>query len=172
MEVSRKGREFITGARLDRSWAGEHARRVPEISATQGTPGRGGPGILRPVARIAVVIGAAGSIALTLRVGQRNASSVLMLLFVIWVLSPFVALALAEKRSQRWLPLTRAALHGVTLIVTVGSLAVYGVIAFGPPRSKPAFMFLVVPFASWLLMTLAVFLPAFVSGRRSRDAGA
>jgi tryptophan-rich sensory protein len=139
--------------------------REQPSSATQGTPGGGGLGTVRPAARIAVVIGAAGSIALMLRVGQRNPSSVLMLLFAIWVLSPFVALALAEKRSQRWSPLTRAALHGATLIVTVGSLAVYGVVAFGPPQSKPAFMFLVVPFASWLLMTIVVFLPAFVSGR-------
>jgi len=79
-----------------------------------------------------------------------------MALFTIWVLSPFVALVLAEVVAKRWSVLTRATLHGVMLIVTLGSLAIYGSVAVGPPRSKPAFMFLVVPFGSWLLVAIAV----------------
>ena len=86
----------------------------------------------------------------------RYDSLVLMALFTIWVLSPFVALVLAEVVAKRWSVLTRATLHGVMLIVTLGSLAIYGSVAVGPPRSKPAFMFLVVPFGSWLLVAIAV----------------
>jgi hypothetical protein len=96
-----------------------------------------------------------------------------MALFTIWVLSPFVALVLAEVVAKRWSVLARATLHGVMLIVTLGSLAIYGSVALGPPRPKPAFMFLVVPLVSWLLGAIAVGIAAIVSGRLSRGgAGA
>ena len=83
-----------------------------------------------------------------LHVGRRNESHVLLLLFTIWVLSPFVGLALAANVSKRWSALTRATLYGVMLILTLGSLVIYGDVALGPPRPKPAFMFLVVPLGS------------------------
>ena len=41
------------------------------------------------------------------------------------------------------------------LIVMLGSPAIYARIAFGPPTTQPAFMFMVVPFASWALMAIA-----------------
>jgi uncharacterized membrane protein YgdD (TMEM256/DUF423 family) len=66
-------------------------------------------GILRTTALIALLIGAAGSFALMLYAG-RNAPRFLVVLFTIWDLSPFVALALADVLSRRW---TRLA--GVTL---------------------------------------------------------
>jgi len=89
------------------------------------------------------------------------------------VLSPFLALAVADNVSKRWSIVTRTTLHSVTLIVTLGSLGIYGDVAFGLARSQPAFMFLVVPLGSWLLMTIVLPLTAFVSGRRSRrGAGA
>jgi hypothetical protein len=52
---------------------------------------RGFLGLLRAVAIIAVLAGAGGSIGMTLRVGHRNNSRVLLVLFGIWVLSPFIA---------------------------------------------------------------------------------
>ena len=128
-------------------------------------------GPLRAVATIAVVAGAAGSVGLMLRVGHRNPSRILLVLFWIWVLSPFVALVLADLVSKRWPVLTRAALYSVMLVLTVGSLAIYGDVAFGPPRPKPASIFLLVPLASWLLIALVVPVAAFLSGRRSRQGG-
>jgi hypothetical protein len=59
------------------------------------------------------------------------------------------------------------------LMNTLGSLAFYGGIVSMPPGSKPAFVFLVVPLGSWLLLTIAVPIAAFVSRRLSRQgAGA
>ena len=55
-------------------------------------------------ARLATVAGAAGSIGLMLRVGHRNDSTIPLLLLVLftgWVLSPFVALLLAERVWNR-----------------------------------------------------------------------
>jgi hypothetical protein len=125
-------------------------------------------GLIRTAALIAVLAGAGGSLGLMLRVGHRNNSRVLLVLFGIWVLSPFIALALADMVPKRWPVLTRAALYGMMLVLTLGSLAVYGDVAFGPPRAKPAFAFLIVPLASWLLIAIVVPIAALISGRLSR----
>ena len=121
---------------------------------------------LRGVARIAVVVGAVGSVGLMLRAG-RNTPRLLLVLFVIWVLSPFGALAWANTVSQRWSALTRATLYCVTLVVTLGSLAMYGGLIKRPAGTANAFMFVAVPPASWALIAIAVALAALLSRRRS-----
>jgi hypothetical protein len=126
-------------------------------------------GPLRAVATIAVVAGAMGSVGLTLHVGRHNASRILLSLFVIWVLSPFVALVCASAVSKRWSVLTRATLYSVALVLTLGSLAIYGDVAFGPARATPAFAFLVVPVPSWLLIAVALPVSAFISRRLPRQ---
>jgi len=135
-------------------------------------PSGGFLGPLRAVALIALLPGAAGSLGLMLRVGRHNNSRILIALFTIWVLAPFAALVFANVVSRSWPVLTRVALYGVTLVITLGSLAIYGVVAFGPPRPKPAFAFLVVPLVSWLLIVIVVRAAAFISGRLSRHSGA
>jgi len=120
---------------------------------------------------IGALAGAGGSIGLMLRVGHRNNSRILLLLFGIWVLSPFMSLVLANLLAKRWSVLTRTTLYGVTLVLTMGSLAIYGDVAFGPSRAKPAFLFLVVPLASWLLIAIAVAIAATMSDRLSPRGG-
>lgn len=56
--------------------------------------------MLRAMALIAAAVGAAGSVALMLHVGHRNDSSIpgiLLVVFTGWVLSPFVALVVADN---------------------------------------------------------------------------
>lgn len=137
------------------------------VNASRGRPDGRFLGLLHTVALTAVLAGAVGSVALMLWVGHRNPSRLLLALFVIWDLSPFVALLLAGIVSKRWSVLTRATLYGVMLIITLGSLALYGDVVLRP-RSQPAFMFLVVPPGSWLLMMIAVPIAALISGRLSR----
>ena len=142
---------------------------VPGDITAKGSPGRpdgGFLGLLHAVALTAVVVGALGSVGLMLWVGHRNPSRLLLGLFVIWVLSPFMALLLANRVSKRWSIITRATLYGVMLILTLSSLAFYGDVVWRP-RPQPAFMFLVVPFGSWLLMTI-VSIAALISSRLSR----
>jgi hypothetical protein len=127
---------------------------------------------LRGTALIAVLAGAAGSLGLMLRAGQRQNSRILLLLFGVWVLSPFVAAAWAHAVSKRWSAVTRATLYVVMLVLTVSSLAIYGDVALGPPRPKPAFVFLIVPLASWLLIAIVLPLAALISGRLSRRGDA
>lgn len=126
------------------------------------TAARGG--LLRAAAQIAVVAGAVGSVGLMLRAGQRT-PRLLLVLFVVWVLSPFVALAWAHTVSKRWSVLTQAALHGVMLVVTLGSLAIYGHDALRPRTAQAAFVFVVVPPASWLLTAIVVSIAELISRR-------
>ena len=128
----------------------------------------GSLGLLRAAALIAVLVGAVGSVGLMLYVGRRNDSRILLVLFVLWVLSPFMVLVLANVVSKRWSVLTRATLYSAMLVLTLGSLAIYGDVALGPPRPKPAFVFLVVPLASWLLIAIVLPIAAILSGRLSR----
>ncbi len=123
--------------------------------------------VLQTAALIALPAGAAGSAGFMLRAGHRNPSHVLLILFSIWVLSPFVALVFAVIVSKDWSVLTRATLYGVILVLTVSSLAIYGDVALGPPRRKTAFAFVVVPPASWLLIAIATSLATLISRRRS-----
>jgi hypothetical protein len=122
---------------------------------------------LRASALIAAIVGAIGSVGLTLYAGRHNDSRVLMALFAMWVISPFVVLLVAGARSKRWTDLTQETLSIVTLVLTLGSLAIYGNVALGPPRTKLAFMFVVIPPASWLIMAIVVPIAAFVA-RRAR----
>jgi hypothetical protein len=122
-------------------------------------------GLLRAAALIAVLVGAVGSFGFMLRAGQR-APGFLIVLFALWVLSPFAALAVATVVSTRWSALTRATLYGVMLALALGSLALYGHVALGPPRAQAAFVFVVVPPASWLLAAIVVPIAAMISGRR------
>src|SRR5260221_5964523 len=107
---------------------------------------------LRAVARIAVVVGALGLIGLMLFVGHRNQSSLLLVLFAGWVLSPFMVLGLMEIGSKRWSVVSRATTHGVMIVLALCSLAIYGIVALKPPTGPRAFAFLAVPLASFLLM--------------------
>ena len=122
---------------------------------------------LRAAALMAVVVGAAGSLGLFLRAGQRT-PRLLLVLMAIWVFSPFVVLVWANVVSKRWSVLTRATLYSVMLVVALGSLAIYGNDALRPRKAQAAFVYVAVPPASWLLMAIVVPIAAIISGRRSR----
>jgi hypothetical protein len=125
--------------------------------------------LLRAVARIAVVAGAVGSVGLMLREG-RSTPRLLLVAFVFWTVSPFVGLAWANMVAMRWSVPTRATLYCVTLVLTLGSLAIYGGLVSPPPGSARAFVFVAVPPASWLLMVIFVPIAALISRRLSRPA--
>ena len=135
---------------------------------SRGRPGGGFLGLLRAAALIAVLAGAGGSVGLMLRAGRRNDSRTLLVLFAIWVLSPFMALVLANVVSKRWSVLTRATLYVVMLVVTLGSLAIYGHDAWRPRQAQAALWYVLVPPVSWLLFIIVVTIAALISRRLSR----
>ena len=121
---------------------------------------------LRAAAQVAVLAGAAASLGLTLHAGRHNSSRLLVVIFALWVLSPFVALLFANALSKHWSGLTRAMLHSLMLALPLGSSAIYAVVALGPPRAQPAFVFVVVPPASLLIIAISVPMAALLSGRK------
>ena len=135
--------------------------------ASRAWPERRFLGLLRRATPIAVLAGAAGSLGLMFYAGRRQNSRILLLLFAIWVLSPFIALLWANVVSKRWSILTRATLYSVMLVLTLGSLAIYGAVAFGYATAKVGFVFLVVPLSSWLLIAIGVSIAALISSRVS-----
>jgi len=114
------------------------------------------PGVLRAIGVIAVIAGAVASLLCMFRVGRSNSSLLLMGLFTIWVLAPFAGLLVADQLAQRWTPGARAALSWLTLALGLGPAALYGVVAFGPPRPKPASWFLLVPLAALVILAIGV----------------
>ena len=126
---------------------------------------------LRRAALIAVLAGAGASLAFMLRASHRQNSRVLLLLFGIWVLFPFITAVWAYVVSNGWTVVVRVPLYMVMLVVSLVSLSIYGGVAFRHLRAKVGFVFLVVPLASWLVIAIAVSIATVVSRRQSRRAG-
>lgn len=126
---------------------------------------------LRRAALIAVLAGAGASLAFMLRASHRQNSRVLLLLFGIWVLFPFITAVWAYVVSNGWTVVVRVPLYMVMLVVSLVSLSIYGGVAFRHLRAKVGFVFLVVPLASWLVIAIAVSMATVVSRRQSRRAG-
>jgi hypothetical protein len=120
---------------------------------------------LRTAAIVAVLVGAVGSVSFMLIAGRHNTSRILLAIFALWVSSPFIALLWANMVSARWSLRTRATLHIVMLSLTLFTLPIYGYIALGPPRPKTAFVFVVTPPASCLLIAIVLPLAAKLSRR-------
>lgn len=121
-------------------------------------------GQLRKAALIALLVGAVGSIGLVIRAGRNNNSRILMVLMITWVVAPYVALLLADVVSKRWPILTRQTLYVVMLVLTICSLVVYGYDVVRP-RTKAAFVYVIVPGLSWLAMAMTLAISAFIAGR-------
>lgn len=119
---------------------------------------------LRVLARNAAIVGAAGSLGFMLRAG-RHTPRFLLMLFIIWVLSPFVVLLWANAASTRWPVLARKALYCVTIAVALASLAIYAYFVLETPRPTPAFV--LVPPASGVLTAIVVPTAGLISRRRS-----
>ena len=117
--------------------------------------------------RVAIIVGATGSLALLLYGGRSNTHLLITLGFIAWVLAPFALLALAERRSGSWSPLAQTTLRAITLIIAAASLGVYAYRAAFPPRSTGAFLFVITPpvCVAMLLIALAI---ASLASRPSR----
>jgi len=121
--------------------------------------------MLRSMALISSGIGAAGSAALMLYAGKRVGSpSLLIVLFTVWVLSPFALLGLTIVVSKRWTDLTRVTLYRVTPIVSAAALVIYGTSALSAQRPKTAVFVMVAPL-SCLFIVIAILTAAFLTRR-------
>jgi hypothetical protein len=122
---------------------------------------------LRLTALISLVTGAVGSIGLWIRAAEHP-PPLIIVLFVVWVLSPLVVLGIGHVVAKRWASITQAALYWVTLLVTVASIVIYADDAFGHRTAHPAFVYVAVPPVSWLVSAIAVGLGAWIAGRKQK----
>ena len=129
------------------------------------SPSRSFLAALRTVALVITAVGALGSLTLTILAG-RSTPRFLLILFLLWVLSPFAGLAWANIRSKRWSVLTQVVLACVSLLIALASLAIYGKLISPPAGSPHAFVFVAFPPASWLLTAVLVFAAALSSRKR------
>jgi len=123
--------------------------------------------MLRASALALSVAGATGAVALVIFAGQRNPSRLLIALFVVWVLGPFVAQLLALRITRHASPVTQATLYVVMIATAIISIALYAKAAFSPPRQQAAFMFVIVAPVSVLALAAIVSLVAFLTRRPS-----
>ena len=136
---------------------------------SHGTSDGGAQGLLRTATLIAVLASAGASVCLMLHARGPHASPLLLVIMGTWVIAPFIALQLVDAVSKRWSVLTRTHVSGVRLVVALGSLAVYGDDALGHRTAQAAFVYVVVPLASWLLLAIVVWVAALRSGWQSRQ---
>ena len=116
---------------------------------------------------VILIAGAVVSMGLTLQAGSRNKSFILPLMFVSWVLFPFIALLVVNSMSARWPVTVRVILYFLMIFIAIGLLICYSGI-LSPVGAQPAGVFLIVPLISLLL--IAIFIPvSLVISRRDND---
>lgn len=129
------------------------------------TPKKETSTFLQYLALIMLFIGAIGSLGFMYH-GRHNNSFLLVGLFTIWVLSPFIILLIANIAFKSWSYLTRVTIYILILFISLISLVSYSGI-LGYNHMKPAFIYLFVPFVSWMLIVI-VLSTALLSIRRSK----
>ena len=140
-----------------------------EMTSDLSQPSAGGVlGLLRSLGSIAALVGAVGSAELTVRAG-RTTPRFLLVLIILWVLSPFALYGLGYVFSRRWSASARATLYVVMLLIVPASLAIYANSGFRPAGAKNGAVFVAAPPASWIIMALSVGLAMFASRRRASE---
>jgi hypothetical protein len=122
---------------------------------------------LRLTALIALVTGAIGSLGLWIHAAQHP-PPLIIALFVIWVLSPFMVLGIGHRVAKCWAPATQAALYLVTLLVTLASIAIYADDGVARRTARPAFVYVAVPPAAWFLTAGAIGLGAWIAKKKQK----
>ena len=107
--------------------------------------------LLQKSAFAALIISAIGSLYLMFSAGRHQKSIILIGLFTGWVLSPFLGIFAASNIYRNWSPGRRRSLYILMIIIAIGSLIAYSG-ELVPPGTKPAFIFLINPLVSWLLL--------------------
>ena len=125
------------------------------------------PRPLRAASLVAVMVGVVGSLGLWIH-AAKNPPPLIIALFVVWVLSPFVILGAAHLRARRWLPGTQSALYGVTLFVAITTLVIYMDDAIAHRTAHPAFVYVAVPPAMWAISLAAIAIGAARARSNSR----
>jgi hypothetical protein len=119
---------------------------------------------LRTISVLLVLLGAALSAILTIIKGHKNTSIILPALFLIWVLSPFIMLLIANANYNRYAGNGRVLQYLLMFFIPIFSVIAYSGIV-SPVGAKPAAVFLFVPFISWLLIIAFLIIRSKTTGK-------
>lgn len=114
---------------------------------------------------VASIAGAAAAAGLTIYAGRYRLHSppLLLVLFALWVASPFLGILLAHFASPGWAQPREKVLRVLAVALALASCAIYAATGLLTARPKTA-VFVLVPPASWLL--IAAVLLATVRNRQ------
>ena len=151
-----------------------HGRKIDAtlpMTSKASQAGSGGLlGRVRVAALITVLVGGAGSVAAVVIASQgRDLGALVVLIFSIWVFAPFAGLVFADRLAKRWSVTTRTTPHRLMLVLALGSLTIYVVDTVRNAGGLDAFVFVVVPLVSWVLIVMVLVIAAFF-GRRATPA--
>jgi len=113
--------------------------------------------ILQTTALTTLFAGTIGSLYFMLNAGSNQKSIILVGLFTVWVMSPFVGLFVATRFTKRRTGKVNSLYYLTMFVLSIFSLTAYSGI-LTPPQTKPAFNFLIVPFLSWLVILTNLFI--------------
>ena len=113
--------------------------------------------LLRLMAIIILFAGGVVSAWFTYDAVQGNHSVLLKTLFLVWILSPFLALVRLYSISGHWSAVRRGLLYNLMLFVSLVSMVAYSG-EWNLPAMKPAFLFLATPLFCWLMIMIAYFI--------------
>ena len=125
--------------------------------------------ILRKTAFTAALVATIVSVGLMLRACRFNDSGVALVLIAVWILSPIMALALAEVVAKRWPIFGRTTVHGLTLVVASGLVIIYAIDVFAPLSPRRGFPYALVPAVSWVLIAMVLGVAAFRNLVRAKN---
>ena len=123
----------------------------------------------RSSALFSLLVGAVISLGLMLWVGRHDSSIVMMLLFTVWVASPFAGMALVLRSAKRWPHVRQNVTYNQIRFISLGSALIYFSTVDVKQLAKPAGPFLAVPVASWLLMGLWLWMTNYFHGESSGE---
>jgi len=75
---------------------------------------------------------------------------ILMAMFFVWVLAPYVALWVITSRVRAWTPSARRTMRYAACVISLAALARYVWVQVWPLKAQPASTFMIVPFVSWI----------------------
>lgn len=112
--------------------------------------------IVRIVALLLVLAGWGLSLHFLLLMGKDQPSIIVKLFFITWVSLPFMVLLVMDRQLTSWKPPVRLFLCALMETIAILSAIVYsGIFTFeGRP---PAFIYLVAPFVSLVIMAVSYF---------------
>lgn len=111
---------------------------------------------MKKAALATAIIGGLLSVFLMIHAGRYSTPPLLIALIGMWVLLPYDALVIGNLLSPRWQQQVGTVLYRLTFLLTLVSVAIYASVAFGPPRARPAFFFVIVPPLSLVLTGLVL----------------